>query len=34
MVRRKHHVTVHGMRCTAIIETNYVRCDAKTFLDH
>ena len=34
IVRRKHHVTVHGMRCTDIIETNYVRYDAKTFPDH
>ena len=32
IVPRKHHVTVQG--CTAIIETNYVRYDAKTFPDH
>ena len=31
---RKHQVTTHGMRCTAIIKINYVRYDAKTFPDH
>ena len=34
IVRRKHHVPVHGVPSTAIIIPNYVRYDAKTSLDY
>ena len=34
IVRRKHHVPVHGVPSTAIIVPNYVRYDAKTSLDY
>ena len=34
IVRRKHHVPVHGAPSTAIIAPNYVRYDAKISLDY
>ena len=34
IVRRKHHVPVHGVPSTAISVPNYVRYDAKTSLDY
>ena len=34
IVRRKHHVPVHGVPSTAIFVPNYVRYDAKTSLDY
>ena len=34
IVRRKHHVPVHGVPSTVIIVPNFVRYDAKTSLDY
>ena len=34
IVRRKHHVPVHGVPSIVIIVSNYVRYDAKTSLDY
>ena len=30
----KHHAILYGVCYVTINETNYVRCDAKTFPDH